>query len=97
MLFSLGFFFAFERLSVSVNMFFLLVFVLLHPALSPHLSLGLGAGHPPLSISPTDMLYSALGLQGAAPCRSPFQLFQDIAQEFSDDLHHIASLTLGKW
>ncbi|XP_069419279.1 mutS protein homolog 5 isoform X12 [Ovis canadensis] len=41
-------------------------------------------------------VYSALGLRDA--CRSlpqSIQLFQDIAQEFSDDLHHIASL-IGK-
>ncbi|XP_036724180.1 mutS protein homolog 5 isoform X6 [Balaenoptera musculus] len=41
-------------------------------------------------------VYSALGLRGA--CRSlpqSIQLFRDIAQEFSDDLHHIASL-IGK-
>ncbi|XP_044234249.2 mutS protein homolog 5 isoform X4 [Ursus arctos] len=41
-------------------------------------------------------VYSALGLRDA--CRSlpqAIQLFQDIAQEFSDDLHHIASL-IGK-
>ncbi|CAO2609117.1 MutS protein homolog 5 [Lemmus lemmus] len=38
-------------------------------------------------------VYSALGLRDA--CRSlpqSIQLFRDIAQEFSDDLHHIASL-----
>nr|XP_030706438.1 mutS protein homolog 5 isoform X8 [Globicephala melas] len=41
-------------------------------------------------------VYSALGLRDA--CRSlpqSIQLFRDIAQEFSDDLHHIASL-IGK-
>ncbi|XP_045428815.1 mutS protein homolog 5 isoform X3 [Pipistrellus kuhlii] len=41
-------------------------------------------------------VYSALGLRDA--CRSlpqAIQLFRDIAQEFSDDLHHIASL-IGK-
>uniref|UniRef100_A0A9L0SD97 MutS homolog 5 n=2 Tax=Equus caballus TaxID=9796 RepID=A0A9L0SD97_HORSE len=41
-------------------------------------------------------VYSALGLRDA--CRSlpqSIQLFQDISQEFSDDLHHIASL-IGK-
>ncbi|XP_044913212.1 mutS protein homolog 5 isoform X5 [Felis catus] len=41
-------------------------------------------------------VYSALGLRDA--CRSlpqSIQLFQDIAQEFSDDLYHIASL-IGK-
>ncbi|XP_034380438.1 mutS protein homolog 5 isoform X4 [Arvicanthis niloticus] len=41
-------------------------------------------------------VYSALGLRDA--CRSlpqSIQLFQDIAQDFSDDLHHIASL-IGK-
>ncbi|XP_007949536.1 mutS protein homolog 5 [Orycteropus afer afer] len=41
-------------------------------------------------------VYSALGLRDA--CRSlpqSIQLFQDIAQEFSDDLHHVASL-IGK-
>lgn len=41
-------------------------------------------------------MYSALGLRDA--CRSlpqSIQLFQDISQEFSDDLHHIASL-IGK-
>ncbi|MEJ1271044.1 mutS homolog 5 [Cricetulus griseus] len=41
-------------------------------------------------------VYSALGLRDV--CRSlpqAIQLFQDIAQEFSDDLHHIASL-IGK-
>uniref|UniRef100_A0A2K5TPJ3 MutS protein homolog 5 n=1 Tax=Macaca fascicularis TaxID=9541 RepID=A0A2K5TPJ3_MACFA len=41
-------------------------------------------------------VYGALGLRDA--CRSlpqSIQLFRDIAQEFSDDLHHIASL-IGK-
>ncbi|XP_062953512.1 mutS protein homolog 5 isoform X1 [Cynocephalus volans] len=41
-------------------------------------------------------VYSALGLRDA--CRSlpqSIQIFRDIAQEFSDDLHHIASL-IGK-
>ncbi|XP_021115754.1 mutS protein homolog 5 isoform X14 [Heterocephalus glaber] len=41
-------------------------------------------------------VYSALGLRDA--CRSlpqSIRLFRDIAQEFSDDLHHIASL-IGK-
>lgn len=41
-------------------------------------------------------VYSALGLRDA--CRSlpqSIQLFRDIAQEFSNDLHHIASL-IGK-
>ncbi|XP_051043292.1 mutS protein homolog 5 isoform X2 [Phodopus roborovskii] len=41
-------------------------------------------------------VYSALGLRDV--CRSlpqSIQLFRDIAQEFSDDLHHIASL-IGK-
>lgn len=41
-------------------------------------------------------MYSALGLRDA--CRSlpqSIQLFRDIAQEFSDDLHHIARL-IGK-
>ncbi|XP_019482211.1 PREDICTED: mutS protein homolog 5 [Hipposideros armiger] len=41
-------------------------------------------------------VYSALGLRDA--CRSlpqSIQLFKDIAQEFSDDLHHITSL-IGK-
>lgn len=41
-------------------------------------------------------VYSALGLRDA--CRSlpqSIQLFRDITQEFSDDLHHIASL-IGK-
>ena len=41
-------------------------------------------------------VYSALGLRDA--CRSLPQsipLFRDIAQEFSDDLHHITSL-IGK-
>ncbi|KAM7319266.1 hypothetical protein ACRRTK_022378 [Alexandromys fortis] len=41
-------------------------------------------------------VYSALGLRDA--CRSlpqSIQLFRDIAQEFSDDLHHVASL-IGK-
>ncbi|XP_058410727.1 mutS protein homolog 5 isoform X2 [Diceros bicornis minor] len=41
-------------------------------------------------------VYSALGLRDA--CRSlpqSIQLFRDISQEFSDDLHHIASL-IGK-
>ncbi|XP_004711856.1 mutS protein homolog 5 [Echinops telfairi] len=41
-------------------------------------------------------VYSALGLRDA--CRAlpqAIQLFRDIAQEFSDDLHHIASL-IGK-
>lgn len=41
-------------------------------------------------------VYSALGLRDA--CRSlpqSIQLFRDIAQEFSDDLHHIARL-IGK-
>ncbi|KAF6364924.1 mutS-like protein 5 [Rhinolophus ferrumequinum] len=41
-------------------------------------------------------VYSALGLRDA--CRSlppSIQLFKDIAQEFSDDLHHMASL-IGK-
>uniref|UniRef100_F7HYM5 MutS protein homolog 5 n=1 Tax=Callithrix jacchus TaxID=9483 RepID=F7HYM5_CALJA len=41
-------------------------------------------------------VYSALGLRDAC-CSLPqsIQLFRDIAQEFSDDLHHIASL-IGK-
>lgn len=41
-------------------------------------------------------MYSALGLRDA--CRSlpqSIQLFRDIAQEFSDDLYHIARL-IGK-
>ncbi|XP_049988330.1 mutS protein homolog 5 isoform X12 [Alexandromys fortis] len=52
-------------------------------------------GHLPwLSVLQT--VYSALGLRDA--CRSlpqSIQLFRDIAQEFSDDLHHVASL-IGK-
>ncbi|XP_059137505.1 mutS protein homolog 5 isoform X2 [Peromyscus eremicus] len=49
-----------------------------------------------MKLSHTKTVYSALGLRDA--CRSlpqSIQLFQDIAQEFSDDLHHIASL-IGK-
>lgn len=75
--------------------FSLLVFVLVHPALSPRLS--------PAWVQATllcpflpQTVYSALGLRDA--CRSlpqSIQLFRDIAQEFSDDLHHIASL-IGK-
>lgn len=50
---------------------------------------------PPSSVF-LQTVYSALGLRDA--CRSlpqSIQLFQDISQEFSDDLHHIASL-IGK-
>lgn len=50
---------------------------------------------PSLALS-LQTVYSALGLRDA--CRSlpqSIQLFRDIAQEFSDDLHHIASL-IGK-
>ncbi|KAK2113418.1 MutS protein msh5 [Saguinus oedipus] len=45
---------------------------------------------------PFSTVYSALGLRDAC-CSLPqsIQLFRDIAQEFSDDLHHIASL-IGK-
>lgn len=90
------FFFAFEIFSLSLLLCFsLLVFVLLSPPLSPHLS--------PAWVWATllcpfllQTVYSALGLRDA--CRSlpqSIQLFWDIAQEFSDDLHHIASL-IGK-
>lgn len=56
--------------------------------------MGLGVGHSSLFLLQT--VYSALGLRDA--CHSlpqSIQLFQDIAKEFSDDLHHIASL-IGK-
>ncbi|XP_051043293.1 mutS protein homolog 5 isoform X3 [Phodopus roborovskii] len=49
-----------------------------------------------MKLSHTKTVYSALGLRDV--CRSlpqSIQLFRDIAQEFSDDLHHIASL-IGK-
>lgn len=75
--------------------FSLLVFVLLHPALSPHLSPG-WVWATLLCPFLLQTVYSALGLRDA--CRSlpqSIQLFRDIAQEFSDDLHHIASL-IGK-
>ena len=75
--------------------FSLLVFVLLHPALSPRLSPA-WVRATLLCPSLPQTVYSALGLRDA--CRSlpqSIQLFRDIAQEFSDDLHHIASL-IGK-
>ena len=68
---------------------------LLHPALSPRLSPAWVRATLLCPFLP-QTVYSALGLRDA--CRSlpqSIQLFRDIAQEFSDDLHHIASL-IGK-
>lgn len=84
-----------SEISLSLLLCFSLLIFVLSPSLSPLLSQGwLRATIPCPFLLQT--VYSALGLRDA--CRSlpqSIQLFRDIAQEFSDDLHHIASL-IGK-
>lgn len=92
---SLLFHFAFEIFSLSLLLCFSSLIFDLSSSLSPLLSQG-WVWATILCPFLLQTVYSALGLRDA--CRSlpqSIQLFRDIAQEFSDDLHHIASL-IGK-